>query len=274
MRNLVLLVRYILIILWIVLGFGIFFIFFLIRPFQRNNSYICAQVIGKVAVWILGIKVEIRNKGQSYNPSSYTPPIKLVNNEKEFKEPVVLIANHQHSIDIFLLGLVFPPSTIAIAKNALFFIPFLGQAYWLTGSLFINRKNHRKAMQTMGKVKEAIQNKKLSIFILPEGTRSWGKGLGRFKKGAFRLALDAQVPIRPVVLSSIHKEIDFGKWPSSGRVIIEILPDIEIKNYCIHGGADNLQQLVDYTHKLYQESIERLDQELSTKETKERIHLC
>ena len=68
--------------------------------------------------------------------------------------------------------------------------------------------------------------RRLSIWMFPEGTRSRGRGLLPFKTGAFHTAMQAGVPIVPVVASSYANQIDLNRW-DNGEVLIEMLPPLE-----------------------------------------------
>ena len=78
----------------------------------------------------------------------------------------------------------------------------------------------------MLRVNKVINNLKYSIIIMPEGTRSKGKGLGTFKSGAFRTAIMAQVPIVPIVVSKWHKNVSPNKF-KAGEITIKALPPID-----------------------------------------------
>ncbi|MBF0208697.1 MAG: 1-acyl-sn-glycerol-3-phosphate acyltransferase [Oligoflexia bacterium] len=96
-----------------------------------------------------------------------------------------------------------------------------------------------------------------SVLIFPEGTRSWGKGLGTFKKGAFYLAIKGGFPLRPIVVSSYHKNIDFGKL-DAGEVLVDVLPDIEVKGKTIR----DVDMLIRDTRDLFEKHIEVLDKKI------------
>ena len=77
--------------------------------------------------------------------------------------------------------------------------PVFGPAFALAGTVFIDRANHRKAVEALKPAVDALREG-LSIVIAPEGTRSSTGRLGRFKKGAFHIAMQARRPIVPIVI--------------------------------------------------------------------------
>jgi len=87
---------------------------------------------------------------------------------------------------------------VGIAKKELRSNPIFGPAFAAAGTVFIDRFDREKAIEAMKPAVEALREG-LSIVIAPEGTRSPTPKLGRFKKGAFHLAMAAKAPIVPIV---------------------------------------------------------------------------
>jgi len=214
----------------------------LIRPFHRDNVHHTAKYMGKVAK-ILGLEVEVRI------PES----IKNIG-------PVVYICNHQNSYDIFTVSGAVQPGTVSVGKKSLKWIPFFGQMYWLTGNILIDRKNKNKAMNTIDTTAKKIREKKLSVWLFPEGTRSYGRGLLPFKTGAFRTAAKAGVPIVPICASNTHKTIDLNRW-NNGKMIIEILDPI----YLSSEDKDKIRTITNQTHSEMLAKIEQLNAETGLK---------
>lgn len=139
--------------------------------------------------------------------------------------PGVFIGNHQTELDVLMLGCMFPKYCSVTAKSSLKKTPFLGWFMTLSGSVFIDRKNAKDARHAMQGAADQMRNLKQSVYMFPEGTRSYTKEptLLPFKKGAFHLAVQAQVPIVPVVAANyshvLHpKDMVFtsGKIPCKG----------------------------------------------------------
>lgn len=145
--------------------------------------------------------------------------------------PAVFIGNHQTELDVLMLGCMFPKYCSVTAKKALKNIPFLGWFMVLSGTIFIDRKNTKDAREAMAGAAAEIQKRRQSVYMFPEGTRSYAKepGLLPFKKGAFHLAVQAGVPIVPVVVANyshvLHiKDFIFksGKIPIKGNMLLVI----------------------------------------------------
>lgn len=144
--------------------------------------------------------------------------------------PAVFVGNHQTELDVLMLGCIFPKYCSVTAKSSLKKIPFLGWFMTLSGSIFIDRKNSKDAREAMKGAATQMQTMKQSVYMFPEGTRSYAKEplLLPFKKGAFHLAVQAQVPIVPVVAANYShvlyvKDFSFqsGKIPCKGTSMKE-----------------------------------------------------
>lgn len=210
----------------------------LIRPFHRDNVHHTAKYLGKVAK-LLGLEVEVRIPESLKNIG-----------------PVVYICNHQNSYDIFTVSGAVQPGTVSVGKKSLKWIPFFGQMYWLTGNILIDRKNKNKAMNTIDMTARKIREKKLSVWLFPEGTRSYGRGLLPFKTGAFRTAVKAEVPIVPICASNTHKTINLNRW-NNGKMIIEFLAPINISV----DERDKIRSITNQTHANMLTKLEALNKE-------------
>ncbi|MGB1263401.1 MAG: 1-acylglycerol-3-phosphate O-acyltransferase [Cognaticolwellia sp.] len=213
-------------------------LFCLLRPFHRDNVYHTSKYMGKVAK-ILGLEIEVRIPDTVKNIG-----------------PVVYICNHQNSYDIFTVSAAVQPGTVSVGKKSLKWIPFFGQMYWLTGNILIDRKNKNKAMNTIDMTAAKIKENKLSVWLFPEGTRSYGRGLLPFKTGAFRTAAKAQVPIVPICASNTHQAIDLNRW-DNGKMIIEFLAPISLSDQ----DKDKIRLVANQTRSDMLAKLEQLNAE-------------
>ena len=103
-------------------------------------------------------------------------------------------------------------------------MPFLGQFMALSKTVFINRTSRTAALAAFSQAAETMHAEQQSVFIFPEGTRSYANtpSLLPFKKGAFHLAVQAQVPIVPVVVANYSNVLDVKrKIFNSGKIPVE-----------------------------------------------------
>ncbi len=125
------------------------------------------------------------------------------------QRPAVFLFNHQSSVDIFIAAKLIRKNATGIAKKELKMMPVIGQLLQAGGVIFIDRKNKEKAIEAMKPAVEALKSG-TSIIIFPEGTRSKGYRMGKFKKGAFHMAMEAGVPVIPVVIRNAHDAMPNG----------------------------------------------------------------
>ena len=184
------------------------FVLVLLRPFNPDNTRLCARMLSIPGVWSLGIKIDVDLRHLHAQPSAS-----------------VSVLNHQSNWDILVLARVVPANTVTVGKHSLLWLPIFGQIYWLAGNILINRTNPKEAKQAMLKTTHALKDDNTSIWIFPEGTRNHGRGLLPFKRGAFLTAINAGVPIVPVCCSSYHGHIRLNRW-HAGTVAIRALPPI------------------------------------------------
>ncbi|KAI8959141.1 1-acylglycerol-3-phosphate O [Daldinia sp. FL1419] len=173
--------------------------------------------------------------------------------------PAVFIGNHQSELDVLMLGCIFPKYCSVTAKKALKYVPFLGWFMTLSGTIFIDRKNSKDARQAMAGAAKEIQNRKQSVYMFPEGTRSYAKdpGLLPFKKGAFHLAVQAGVPIVPVVAANYSHVLYIKDFVfRSGRIPVKVLDPIPTAGL----KSEDVDELTRSTRELMLKEIVALTQ--------------
>lgn len=173
----------------------------------------------------------------------------------------VYIGNHQNNYDMFTISCMVPPRTVTIGKQSLIWIPIFGPLYWLSGNILLNRRKHNQAYSTITQVVRQLQTNRQSVWIFPEGTRTRGRGLMPFKKGAFHTAIAAGVPIIPICASNLHRKVHWNRW-HNGSVIIEMLAPIATEGY----GKHQARELADYCYQLMQAKITQLEAEVAQRD--------
>jgi len=151
--------------------------------------------------------------------------VKILNETR----PAVILGNHQTELDILFIAHIWPKYTSVTAKSNLKYYPFLGQFMWLSNSVFIKRGNRKSAISAMDGAAKHMRESRQNVFIFPEGTRSYSQTpeLLPFKKGAFHLAIQAQVPIIPVVCANYAHLLSIQKKRfTAGTVPVRALKPI------------------------------------------------
>jgi 1-acyl-sn-glycerol-3-phosphate acyltransferase len=144
----------------------------------------------------------------------------------EGKGPWVVVANHQSILDILMLSRL-PREMKWVAKEELFKLPWTGWMMRMSGDIPIRRGDAESGGEALA-VAKAYLERGMSVMIFPEGTRSAKGTLLPFKSGAFRLALDAQVPVLPIAVQGTAQGMPKGgPWVRPCRAFARILPPIE-----------------------------------------------
>ncbi len=147
----------------------------------RRWANVAATTWGELGTALAGIEVRVSGEAHLWS-----------------HRPAVFIFNHQSAVDVLLLCKLLRRDFVAISKQEVRKNPFFGPLFAAAGTVFIDRFNRSKAIEALRPAIEALESG-LSIAIAPEGTRMPTPRLGRFKKGAFHLAMAAGVPIVPLV---------------------------------------------------------------------------
>ena len=163
--------------------------------FSRNGNSVhqIARFWGKTILWISGIRVTVKGLDRIGGLSS-----------------CIFMSNHQSNFDIPVLLGDLPVQFRWLAKAELFRIPIFGRGMSGAGYISIDRSDRASAFQSLARAAETIRNG-TSVMIFPEGTRSRDGRLLPFKKGGFVMAVDAQVPIVPLVIEGTHDIMPKGR---------------------------------------------------------------
>ena len=225
--------------IWVCLSCLVGIIIGIFRPFDPRNIKMSCDLMS-YGRYLLGIQIELRHK-------------EILDRAR----PCVFISNHQDNLDIFPGVYTLPQNTVTIGKKSILYIPFFGIFFWLSGNILIDRKNKKRAFETMDAAANAIKEKKLSVWIMPEGTRSKGRGVLPFKKGPFITAIKAQVPIVPIAISSYTKHLDIGRW-KTGKIIVNVFPPIPTIGVTI----EDVNDLLNQSYQVIKNGVLELDNEI------------
>ncbi|MGE0300932.1 HAD-IB family hydrolase [Pseudonocardia sp.] len=113
--------------------------------------------------------------------------------------PAVIVFNHQSQLDVLVLAKLLRGGFTGVAKKELATMPGFGLAFRLMDVAFVDRADGAQARKALEPAVQRLRDG-ISLVIAPEGTRSATPALGPFKKGAFHVAMQAGVPILPVVI--------------------------------------------------------------------------
>ncbi len=125
--------------------------------------------------------------------------------------PCIFVANHQGLLDALVFPTILDAPMFYPIKKELVWVPFMGWFAWITDQPRIDRDDSLQSIQAMDKVANLLKEGQCTL-MFPEGTRCRDGKLAKFKKGAFRLAMDTGVPIIPVTLIDCYDHMPMGTF--------------------------------------------------------------
>lgn len=153
--------------------------------------------------------------------------VKVEGREKiDNNQAYIIIPNHQSMLDIVFFNML-RHKLRWVSKIEIFRVPIVSQEMRFVKYIELIRGNKQSVIRMMEKCTESIRDG-ISVVIFPEGTRSLTGEIGRFKSGAFQLAIKTDKPLLPVLIDGTgdilpKKGIIFGKYR---HVTIKVLDPI------------------------------------------------
>lgn len=174
--------KLIVLLIWSILIIILAFVALLLTFNSKSAMWVAHKIWTPFILFVLGAKMTV---------------VGLENIDKS--KNYIILANHTSNLDIPMLTAGLPLVFYYVAKKEMQKIPFLGWIMTAAGIIFIDRENKMKAIRSMKIAGNKIKKGK-NVMIFPEGTFDGSEGLLPFKKGAFHLAMHAQIDILPVAI--------------------------------------------------------------------------
>ncbi len=159
------------------------------------------------------------------------------------KRPAVFIFNHRNQVDPIIAGRLVETNFTSVGKKELENDPIVGTMGKMMDAAFIDRDNPKAAVESLKKIEE-LARKGLSILIAPEGTRLDTTEVGPFKKGPFRIAMSAGIPIVPIVIR--NAEVISARDSTTfnpGTVDVVIYPPIPTDDWTVENLSDKIEEV-------------------------------
>jgi putative phosphoserine phosphatase/1-acylglycerol-3-phosphate O-acyltransferase len=181
----------------------------LLNRSRRKALNVVATIAPEIALGLAG--VDLRVTGEEHLWSD---------------RPAVFVFNHQSSFDVIVMSRLLQRDFTAVAKAELAHDPRFAPLAALAGVVYVDRGNRSQSRAALAPVVEKLRSG-ISLAMAPEGTRSATPALGPFKKGAFHIAVQAEVPVVPVVIRNAGDIM----WRASlvarpGTVDVAVLPPV------------------------------------------------
>lgn len=130
----------------------------------------------------------------------YLLPVEVVRSKEVSQEQsYIFVANHQSAMDIFLIYGHLGHNFKWMMKRAIRQVPFVGLACEKGQHIFVDRSSVSRVAQTIDRARHTLQDG-MSLVVFPEGSRTFTGEMGQFKKGAFQLSEELQLPIVPITI--------------------------------------------------------------------------
>jgi len=173
------------------------------------------SVFGDVASALIGLNLVVRNEYRLWE-----------------NRPAVFVFNHQSKVDMVILARLLRRDIAGVGKKEIKNMPLIGKTLELAGTIFIDRENSASAIEAMKPLVDAMRNQGKSVVISPEGTRSITPRLSPFKKGPFHLAIQAGVPVIPIVIHNAGDVAPKGEFIfRPATVEVDILPAVDTSGW-------------------------------------------
>jgi putative phosphoserine phosphatase / 1-acylglycerol-3-phosphate O-acyltransferase len=200
---------------------------------RRDGANVAVGLSSQLALASAGIHLNIQGEENAFS-----------------HRPAVFLFNHQSELDVFIVAGVLRKDFAAVAKKSLQTNPVFGPIATLAGVAFIDRADPAQARAALQPVVDSL-SEGISVALAPEGTRS--SGLGPFKKGAFHMAIQGEVPVVPIVIRNAAELMPPHSYLiNPGTVDVVVLPPIDTSEWV----AENVDQYRDEVWQLYRTTLD------------------
>lgn len=211
------------------------FCFTLDRRRAANAAY---RLWGRLGTRAAGIRLEVQGSAHLWSA-----------------RPCVFLINHQSAVDPLIVAALLERDFAGIAKKELRRNPVLGPAFAVAGTVFVDRFDTARAIRALEPTIDTLR-RGISIAIAPEGTRAPHFGLGRFKKGGFRLAIAAGVPLVPIVICNSRDVFSGDEWlMKAATVRISVHRPIPTDGWSL----DDLDDRIEDVRHIYERTLTEFD---------------
>ena len=151
----------------------------------------------------------------------------------------IFAPNHASSLDIPLILGFLPFWIVPISKIELKWIPFLGWAMQAAGHVFVDRRDHEKAMLSIAKIKNSLLKNPRSILIFPEGSRTNDGKVNQFKTGGLSIGISTKISIVPVAIQGTFESLSKHSKKFVNKLLtINIGSPVDTRKYSLDDRKD------------------------------------
>jgi 1-acyl-sn-glycerol-3-phosphate acyltransferase len=183
-------------------------------------------------------------------------PVKVEGRERLLKgESYVFVSNHQGAFDIFLIYGHLLRNFKWMMKAGIRKIPFVGAACKMSHQIFVDKSGPSKIRASYDQARQILRDG-TSLVVFPEGARTFTGHMGTFRRGAFMLADELQLPVVPLTINGSFdimprmRDWHFANWH---RLTLTIHDPIRPTGQ----GADNIRQTMERSYETIMSALEK-----------------
>ena len=170
--------------------------------------------------------------------------------------PAMFMFNHQSKADVVILTSLLRRDIASIGKKEIKKLPVIGKVLEMAGVVMIDRNDPAGAIEAIKPLVTAMRENGKSVVMSPEGTRTPTRKLAPFKKGGFHIAMQAGVPIVPIVIHNANDIAPKGDFVfRRGTVHVEVLPPVDTGDWT----AANMDQQVAQIRALFLGALDQVE---------------
>jgi putative phosphoserine phosphatase/1-acylglycerol-3-phosphate O-acyltransferase len=183
---------------------------------RRESQNFSLSLFGDTAAALIGLDLNVEGEQHLWS-----------------QRPAVFVFNHQSKADLVIIAKLLRRDFAGIGKREIKREnPLIGLALAYGGVVLIDRDNTSSAIEVISPLVNLMRNERKSVVLAPEGTRTVSPRLAPFKKGAFHLAMQAGVPMVPIVIRNagdVAPKGDFVFRPAT--VDVQVLPPVDTSGW-------------------------------------------
>lgn len=196
---------------------------------KRDALNFSLSVFADTASALIGLNLEIKGEHHLWS-----------------HRPAVFIFNHQSNVDMVIIARLLRRDISGVGKKEIRDMPLIGRVLEFAGVVLIDRHDTEKAISAVSSLVDTMRIEGKSVCMSPEGTRSITPKLAPFKKGAFHLAMQAGVPIVPIVIRNSGDVMPKGDMIyRPATVKVEVLPPIETDDWTVDSISEHVTEVRD-----------------------------
>jgi len=182
---------------------------------RREGLNFATSLFADVSSALIGLKLVVRGEEHMWS-----------------QRPAVFVFNHQSKADVIIIARLMRRDIASVAKQEIKKNLLLGKTMELAGTVFVDRKDAKSAIRSMEPLIDVMRKQGKSVVMAPEGTRTLSPRLAPFKSGAFHLAMQAGVPMVPIVIHNSGDVAPKGEFVMRGATVeVDVLPPIDTSEW-------------------------------------------